>query len=229
MPECCYHEFCVSRVPLFASLGGAGQAEIQKLVRRKEYPTGAIIVQEGERGAGLYVVNAGLVKLYKSSVEGREQLVYLLRPGDFFGELTLLLDSLFELNAEALQRTVVCFIGAGDFRRLLLAKPALSLEMTRQMARRLQEVESLVGGLGLQDARQRVVAFLRSQAVEAGKLTGRGREVWVELPTSRKETAALLGITPETLSRRLHELEEEGQISLKGWRGVAIKDPERLE
>ncbi|MCL4514998.1 MAG: Crp/Fnr family transcriptional regulator [Firmicutes bacterium] len=229
MPECGHHEFCVNRVPLFASLDEADQAEIQKLVRKKEYPAGAVIVQEGEKGAGLFVLNSGQVKLYKSSTEGREQLVYLLFSGDFFGELTLLLDSPFELTAEALEETGVCFIESRDFRRLLLAKPALSLELSRQMARRLQKAESLVGGLGLQDARQRVVAFLRSQAAATGRPAGKGREVWVELPTSRKETAALLGITPETLSRRLHELEAEGKIVLKGWRGVAIRDPERLE
>lgn len=219
-PVCELHDICFRKAPLFAGLSEADQCRIHRLVRQRKYEPGELILQEGEAGEGLYVVRKGSVKLYRTSRDGKEQVVAFLRYGDIFGEPTLLLDEPLDLSAEALEPTVVCLIRKADFTALLEQNPTLSLSFARVLARRVASVVGIVSQLGTQDARERLAAYLASLARGAGRPAPGGLEV--TLPASRAEIGKLLGMAPETLSRRMADLEREGLVKSKGRRALLI-------
>lgn len=222
MPVCGCEEICFRKAPLFAGLPDEEQCRIHQLVRQRTYEPGELIVREGEAGAGLYVVRRGTVKLYRASREGKEQVVAFLRYGDVFGEPTLLLDEPLGVTAEAIEPAVVCLIPKADFTDLLAKNSSLALAFARILARRVESAVGIIGHLGLHDARERLAGYLGSLARGAGRRTAQGIEV--ELPASRAEIGKLLGMTPETVSRRLSELEREGLVRPKGRRVLVVAE-----
>lgn len=220
---CDQHDICFRKAPLFAGLPEDDQCRIHQLVRQRQYSAGELIIQEGETGEGLYIVRRGTVKLYKASPMGKEQVVAFLRYGDLFGERTLLLDEPLGVSAEAVEPSVVCLIPKAEFTALLGTNPGLSLALARYLTSRVESAVGLIGHLGLQDARERLLTYLDSLAAGAGRRTAAGTEI--DLPASRAEIGKLLGMTPETLSRRLGELEDEGLVVAKGRRTLVLKRP----
>ncbi len=183
-------------------------------------------MREGETGEGLYIVRRGTVKLYRTSRDGKEQVVAFLRYGDVFGEPSLLLDEPLGVSAEAVEPTTICLIPKRDFTALLQTTPTLAFEFARVLARRVEATVGVIGHLGRHDARERLRGYLASLARGTGRRTAEGIEI--TLPASRAEIGKLLGITPETLSRRMVELEKEGLVRPRG-RRVLLLAEELLE
>lgn len=90
----CNHskELCVRKVPIFSELDDEKLLEINNLVRKKEYKNGEIICHEGDPSEYLYIIESGLIKLFKIGKNGTEYILRLLREGQFFGELVLFKD-----------------------------------------------------------------------------------------------------------------------------------------
>lgn len=219
-PICPYQDICFRKAPLFAGLPEEDQCRIHALVRQKQYGAGEVILREGEAGEGLYIVRRGTVKLYRTSRDGREQVVAFLRYGDVFGEPSLLLNEPLGVTAEALEPAVVCLIPQADFTALLAANPSLALAFARVLARRVESAVGVIGHLGVHDARERLVGYLAALARGAGRRTPEGLEV--VLPAGRAEIGKLLGLSPETVSRRIRDLQEEGLVRAKGRRVLLV-------
>ena len=115
--HCCAHETsCITTVPVFKGMDEADLQQLQKVTRSGSFVKGEFIFREGERSETLFVVNEGLIKLTKMSPEGKEQIVRLLFPGDFFGLFSLLKQENHYMNAEAVgSSTVICYIEKKDF------------------------------------------------------------------------------------------------------------------
>lgn len=220
--RCELHDICFRKAPLFAGLSEEDQCRIHGLVRQRQYAAGETILREGEAGEGLYIVRRGTVKLYRTSREGREQVVAFLRYGDVFGEPSLLLDEPLGVSAQALEPAVVCLIPKGDFTALLKSNPSLSLAFARLLARRVDAAVGVIGHLGQRDARERLAGYLASLARGAGRWGPDG--IQVTLPAGRAEIGKLLGLTPETVSRRLRELEQDRLIRPKGRRVLVVSE-----
>jgi CRP/FNR family transcriptional regulator len=215
-----YQDICFRKAPLFAGLPEPEQCRIHRLVRQRQYRRGEVILREGEAGEGLYIVRRGTVKLYRTSRDGKEQVVAFLRYGDVFGEPSLLLDEPLGVSAEAVEPAAVCLIPKDDFTALLRTTPALAFEFARVLARRVEATVGIIGRLGLQDARERLQGYLVSLARGAGRPTPEGVEV--TLPAGRAEVGKLLGLAPETVSRRLADLERDGLVRPKGRRLLLV-------
>jgi CRP/FNR family transcriptional regulator len=182
-------------------------------------------VREGDVGEGLYVVKQGVVKLSRTQYDGREQTVAFLGYGDIFGERTLLLDEALTVSAEVVGGATVCLIPKREFTAILRDKPEVTLQLAKVLASRVESFAGVISNLGIVDARTRVVSYLLSLARAQGKAAPQGAEI--ALPATRAETGRLLGMTPETFSRRMGELESEGLIASKGRRSI-ILSPELL-
>lgn len=88
----CHHKLCTHKVPIFSSLEPSELSVVIDLIVHKSYTKGEQIVSEGQPLDSLIIINDGLVKAFKYSQEGKEQILYILSPGDFFGEKNLLKD-----------------------------------------------------------------------------------------------------------------------------------------
>lgn len=211
------HTLCVSRVPIFNHLPHDALSVIAAKATMRAYERGQFIHRHGDPSDQLFIVHRGKIKVYRLSDAGKEQLMRILEPGDFAGELALFSATDHDSYAEAMQPSVVCTIRQADLRELLLKYPDISLHVLAELSRRLGTSEKQAAAIATTSINARLAQYLASRAEHEGSAT-------FTLPMSRKNLASFLGTTPETVSRRLGEFEESGWIIQKGQRKITILD-----
>ncbi len=226
--ECkhCLHEknnsekTCIERVPIFSSLTRGEMAEIAMITAAKTYKKGEVIYLAGEKEKRLYVIHYGRVKISKMSEAGKEQIIRILEPGDFMGELSLFVQAPLNNNAEALEPTDVCMIDGNKLNQIINKNPGIAAKIIEELSKRLQNAENLIESLGLQDVEQRVADSLLRMS--EGKAE-------IQLSISKKDFAAHIGISQETLSRKLSQFQDMGVINQIGHKRILILDRESLK
>lgn len=212
---------CVSSVPIFNHLEPEQLNDVMQVVQSVTYKRGEILFHAGDESDSLYIVNSGRVKIYRLSDLGREQLVRLLDPGDFTGELALFKATVLENFAEAVEDSQICIIKRPDLQELLVKYPTISLKVLNEFANRLANSERQSASFVSEKVETRIALFLMEQFEKTGKKI-------IELPMSKKDLASYLGTTPETLSRRLTDFETNGMIEQNGQRQIKIIDKSLL-
>ena len=216
------HKVCVSLVPIFNHLEEHQMNEIMMTTNSVSYKRGEIIYQAGDKSDSLYIVNRGKIRIYRLSESGKEQLVRILNPGDFTGELALFNEALHESFAEAMEETQVCMIKRSDLQEFLLKYPSISLKILAEFSNRLEQSEKQTTRFATEKVDARIALFL----VECLPDGGQSQEI--KLPMSRKDLASYLGTTPETISRRLADFEAAGLIKQKPHKIIEILDLDGL-
>jgi CRP-like cAMP-binding protein len=206
---------CVGNVPIFKDLNDEEISIIEEVIKHQKSRKGEFIFQEGEPSNVLYVVHSGLIKISKLSDEGKEQIIRLLFPGDFFGQYALLEDKLHNTNAEVLEDTSVCRIHREDFRAILERNPTIAMKYMLVLSERLEFADEWMGAISLMEVERRLAKAL---------LLFYEKELTLEfeLPVSKKDFASFIGTTPETLSRKLVSLQSSGLLELKGRKGIKL-------
>jgi len=212
---------CVSHVPIFNHLPGAALSVIAEKAAMRRYERGAFIHRAGDTSDKLFIVYTGKIKVYRLADNGKEQLLRILRPGDFTGELALFSPSTHDTWAEAMQSSDVCTIHQADVRKLLLQFPDISLHVLAELSHRLSISEKQTAVIATASINARLARYLASLVEHHG-------DARVTLPMSRRNLASFLGTTPETVSRRLGEFEHAGFIQQTGTRSIRILDLDAL-
>lgn len=212
---------CVSLVPIFNHLPPQEMQEIAKTTTHATFERNEIIYRAGDTSAHLYIVHRGRVKIYRLSESGKEQLIRILEPGDFMGELALFTDSVFDHFAVAMEKTELCIMKRQDLQAFLMKYPAIALKILEEFSRRLEQTEKLVSTLTSADTEKRIAMYLTELA--EGK-----EEATITLPMAKKDIASYLGTTPETVSRKLAEFQERKWIDQIGQRTIRILDGRAL-
>ncbi|MGL5152382.1 MAG: Crp/Fnr family transcriptional regulator [Clostridium sp.] len=220
----CDGNSCARRVSIFESLTDEELREITKQVKRKRYAKNEVIFEEGDEASTLYFVNRGKIKLYKYTCDGKEQILHILSEGDFFGELNLVRNSKDTFNAKALEDCGICTLSKGVIREIILKNPEIGLKMLEGVASRLGKMEELAQTLATNDIDSRIAFLINGLIEKYGEDLGGNIEI--TLPLSREEMANYIGVTRETISRKLKKLEEIGVIKLIGTKRMSIKDKE---
>jgi len=223
----CSHQLCAKRVPIFSALEEKELGQVVDLILRRQYEKGEMILLEGAELDSLIIVNHGMVKAFRYTEEGKEQILYLFSEGDFFGEKNLLSRGEATYNAEALERTHVCMIRNEDFQELLRDYPEISLKIIRELSSRLDRLEGALQSMGTKNAEARLSAVLLEFAGKYG--TPHPEGIQFDLPFSREGIANYIGAARETVSRRLNRLQEEGIIDMIGNKKIIIKDKNALK
>lgn len=212
---------CVSRVPIFNHLPAEALSVIADKASMRAYERGQFIHRAGEASDKLFIVHKGKVKVYRLSDSGKEQLVRILSPGDFAGELALFSDEHHDSYAETMQTSEICTIYQSDVRALLLQYPDISLHVLAELSRRLGTSEKQTAAIATASINARLANYL-TDLMEQEKSSS------FSLPMSRRHLASFLGTTPETVSRRLGEFEDAGWIEQNGQRKITILDLDAL-
>lgn len=168
-----------------------------------------ILFLEGEEGDTIYYLISGIVKLSRINPEGKETVVHFVHSGEMFAEILFYTESRYPVTATVLDNAILLGISAEKMSRLLETSPGFSMRLIGLLARRLQYFVAMIEQLVNSDVRQRFIAYLVHLSEEQNKNRFR-------LPVPKGELAALLGTTPETFSRLLHQLDNEGIIALHG-------------
>lgn len=224
--HCCSHESsCITSVPVFKGMNEADLQQLQKVTGSKRFGKGEYIFRDGERSETLFVVNEGLIKLTKMSPDGKEQIVRLLFPGDFFGLFSLLRNENHYLNAETVgASTIICYIEKKDFLNTMEKNAELSYRFLLTVNDRLYESDESVGFLSFMEVEQRLaralILFHDKMNAKNGTFT---------LPITKKDLASYIGTTPESVSRKLGSFMSQKLISMDGLRQIQILELDQLK
>ena len=192
----------------------------------RDYQQKEVIFSEGEQCQGVYCVESGLVGVRKTAPEGDSVLVRLAFPGETLGYRPCLAEEPHRGIGEALENSIICFIADSVVRHLISRNPALGLKFLKRAARSMGEAEEKYFENVTLDVRTRFSHLLAVLVNRYGKTNG-GGEIIFEMPLSRQDLAALIGTRPESLSRIIRNMEEDGIVSFSG-RNVCIPEKEIL-
>jgi CRP/FNR family transcriptional regulator, cyclic AMP receptor protein len=208
----------LKRVSIFTDLDAPALAALAALFKERSFEREALVVSQEDAGDSLYVVTEGRVKVVLYGSSGREVILSLFRPGDFFGEVSLLDNQPRSANVIAVERSRMLVLDRKSFAKHLAQSPKTALNVLAEMSRRLRRADAIIGNLALLDVYGRVARFLRELARADGKETAEGIEI-TKRPT-QSEIAAMIGTSRETVSRALSEFQRRGFIDMHGKRLV---------
>ena len=201
-------------VPIFADLEEKELQKIAKLGTRQKYKKGNIVVIEQESGAALFVIISGKVKVVRTDEDGREVILSMFGPGEFFGEMSLLDGMARSASVVATVKAELFMIHRRDFLELLHEFPAVAISLLAELAMRLRKADMQIKSLSLKDAAGRVANVLLMLADDMGVFR-KGKVEIEDLPL-QQDIANMAGTSRETVSRMLHYFVEQKQIQLRG-------------
>lgn len=207
-------------IPMFAQLRPEDLVQVAAMTRERSYERGNLIVLEGDTGRGLYYVRTGLVKIFKTSAGGKEQVLRLIAAGHTFNEVPALDGGPNPASVAALERCIIYEICRTDLHTLIMTRPEVAAAVVRSLTEALRHLVALVEDLSLRHVTARVAKILLDQEITSQQ-TPRAYHL------TQQEMAALAGTAREVVGRSLKELEIAGAIQMRQGR-VTVLDLERL-
>lgn len=181
----------------------------------KKYLPGETIFFEGDSSDGIYCIESGLVGVRKSDADGNSVLLFLATPGDTVGYRSLLANEDHKSSAEVLEPSTICFVDQTTVRELLLHNPSLGLRFLRRASKDLGDAdERILHNVSL-SVRARFAHLLLVLIDRHGSKSDDGSSN-LTLPLSRQDLAAMIGTSPESMSRTIKKLEDDGIAQFSG-------------
>lgn len=212
-------------VPFFRSLSSEIFEEINLLFKEKGFEPGEFLYHSGDPGRQMFVVAEGRARLLRLTAGGKQVMLDLLIPGNFFGAVGQEGQPLPD-SAQALTQVCALTVDVDHFRGILHSHPSVALDMLDTIAARLQEAHDSIHLLSAEPAEKRIAHIL----VKLGQKIGEpGREgLLIQTPLGRDELAEMTGVTPETASRVISQFQKDGWIAT-GRQWVALKNQAALQ
>lgn len=188
------------------------------------YRRGQIIFQEDNRALGIYCLHEGKVKIYKSSYDGREQIVRFALPGELFGLRSIIGVKYYGVNSQAIEYSVACFYSADTFINLMNRFSKLSKILIQSLSNLLNEAEEKMTSMALKPVRERLAeALIRL----ANRFSAENEGIDHTINLSREDLANMIGSATETVIRLLSDFKDEKLIQIEG-RKIMLNDIPKL-
>jgi len=208
-------------IPYFTGLSPVEIEAISRMAFEKRAVREEIIILEGERAEALYFVVSGAVKIFKTSAEGKEQIIEIVLPGASFSDATVLADGINRYSAQAMGPVVLYGLPKNELDKILKDYPKVTRNAIGVLANQLLHLTSLVEDLSFRNVASRVAKILLDHAATPDGNTSKR-------PLTQREMAAMAGTVREVAGRSLKELEDRGTISIERHR-IIIKDRKTLK
>lgn len=205
-------------IAYFSGLSSAELDSMKRFVFEKTVGRGEMVVLESEPARELYFVVSGVVKVFKTSADGKEQILTLVRPGESFNDVPVFGNGPNLAGAVAMGNIVLYGIKKSDMETMLRAHPAVALNTLRILQQRVEQMALLVEDLSFRHVTGRVAKILLENA---GDGTGQKARL------TQQDMAAMAGTAREMVGRSLKTLEAEGTIRLERHR-IIIADQKAL-
>ena len=212
------HVGILRSVPLFAVLDEVQLKALAGVMARKSAPKNRTILKAGDPTDSLYIVIAGRTKVQMSDEEGKEVILSVLGPGDFFGEMGLLDGAPRAASVVTIEQSEFVSIAKEDFHSLLQGNFEMAMVIMRGLVKRLREADRKIESLALLDVYGRVARVL----LEFSEDVGGQKVVKAKLP--RQDIAKMIGASREMVSRVMKGLEVEGYIEVQPDGSIVLRE-----
>jgi CRP/FNR family cyclic AMP-dependent transcriptional regulator len=204
-------------VPLFATISEEQLRMLTTMVTRRSASRNTTIMSSGDATDSLYIVLSGRLKVMMSDSEGKEVILAILGPGEFFGEMGLIDDEPRSASVVSIEPCELLSIAKRDFKRVISENSEMAMSVMRGLVRRLREADRKIGSLALLDVYGRVARLLLDMAenVNGEKI------VTKRLP--KQDIAKMIGASREMVSRVMKDLQTGGYIEVRG-SSIVLRD-----
>jgi CRP/FNR family transcriptional regulator, cyclic AMP receptor protein len=204
-------------VPLFASFPDDQLRLLTPVITRRSLPRSTTVMASGDPTDSLYIVLSGRLKVMMSDAEGKEVILSILGPGEFFGEMGLIDDAPRSASVVSIEACELLSIAKRDFKKSLAENFEMAQAVMRGLVRRLRDADRKIGSLALLDVYGRVARLLldMSETVDGEKV------VTKRLP--KQDIAKMIGASREMVSRVMKDLQMGGYIEVRG-SNIVLRD-----
>ena len=204
-------------VPLFVSFPDDQLRMLVTVVTRRSAPRASLIMAAGDPTDSLYIVISGRLKVMMGDAEGKEVILSIIGPGEFFGEMGLIDDSPRSASVVAIEPCELLSLSRRDFKKCMAENFEMTQNVMRGLVRRLREADRKIGSLALLDVYGRVARLLLDMAenVDGEKI------VTKRLP--KQDIAKMIGASREMVSRVMKDLQTGGYIEMRG-SNIVLRD-----
>lgn len=210
---------CAEIVPIFTQLNHQELVQVSDLVVHHHFDKNEVILGP-DNANQLVIVAQGAAKVYQLAANGKEQLLRVLDAGDFEGEKNLFAVANQDLYVETLKNSTVCTLSVQDFQPLLEKYPSIAWKLLQSNATKIASLEKQNELLNHDLIEQRLATYLLDLSKVKGTTT-------FDLPMKLKELASFLGTTPETISRKFKQFEQQ-QLIKKNKKAITLAQVEKL-
>jgi CRP/FNR family transcriptional regulator len=205
------------------------KTDLQYLNEQKtteHYKKGRFIYKEGFTSLGVYCLREGKIKIFQTGLDGREHIIRIALPGEFFGLKAILSGHDHSASAESMEESTLCFIKKADFLYVMNKYPDFKTYLMLVLSNLLEKAETRLVSIAYKPVRERLAESLLF--LYKSFYPDPGKSVTNDLNLTRMEIANIIGTAQETVTRLLSEFKKDKLISVKG-RKIYITDPERLK
>jgi CRP-like cAMP-binding protein len=219
-------ELCTSRkYSLFSDLSESQICAISEHKNLISHRKGQILYNEGTKPLGIFCINAGVVKVYKTASNGKEQIIHLAQKGDFLGYAALLGEENYSNSSMIVEDAKICFVPKETFMNSLLHNTPFLRRITKSLSHEIGIMEEKLTDATQKSIRERL-AFVLLQLGDSYGVEG-GENQRIDLILSREEIAGIVGTATESVIRLLSEFKKDNLIELEG-KKIIIKDKRGL-
>ena len=219
-------DLCGSRKnSLFSALPESQLCAISEVKNLIPHRRGQILYYEGTKPLGIFCINSGVIKVYKTASNGKEQILYLAKEGDFLGYSALLGEENYSSSAMIIEDAKICFIPREAFLGSMMKNAEFFKRITKQICHELGVMEEKLTDASQKSIRERLALLLLQLANTYG-VDGGGYQR-INLLLTREELAGMVGTATESVIRLLSEFKKDGLIELEG-KKILLKDKKGL-
>lgn len=213
-------------IPLFAELQDDALRQLAGRCVRRSLAAGNVLFTTGEECRGLYMIESGRVRIYRTDVAGREQVLHVEGAGRTVAELPLFDGGAYPASAVTIEDSTLVFLPRAAFEYLYRTHPDIAQAVIRALGRRLRHLVHLTETLAFRDVAARLAMLLVGYAQFSGKQTRAGIEI--ELDRTQEELAHEIGTARESVSRAMKQLRRKKLIEPLERNRILIRDLQRL-
>ncbi len=204
----------LASIPLFARLSPAEQEKLGSLMVRKKFKANTAVFFQDDPSDSLYVVLSGSAKVFRTSEDGKDRILSVLRPGDAFGELAMIEGLPRSASVQAVEDTEMLMLARRDFEAFAREHSEVLWRLLQALCGRLRQVTEVVLDLSFRDVPYRVLHTLSQLLERHGES---GPDGWrIRIPLAAGELASMVGSNRETVSRLIETYERDGLVRREG-------------
>ena len=219
------------KIPVFSSLSDEEVKEITPFLSRETFRKKNEIFSEGDPPDWFYILLEGKIKITKLSHDGREIILEVISPGEFFGWFAVLRGFPYPANAVAMEESRALKLSRGDLMKIIEKFPGVMYAISSNLGDRTREMHDTLKNIALERVDSRIAALLLKLAERTAEKEDKGKSgegMFIDMKLTKQDIAEMVGTTVETAIRVMSRFRKAGLLTEDGGR-ILIKDPAALQ